>query len=257
MDNLSVTLVQSPLHWEDRTANLAHFDQMLQGLQGSTDLIVLPEMFASGFSMQAAKLAEPMNGTSIKWMQQKAQALNAVITGSLIIEEKGQFFNRMVWMRPDGHFQTYDKRHLFTLAKEDEHYTAGQERVIVELKGWRIMPLICYDLRFPVWSRNNLNYDLLIYVANWPDRRRNAWQSLLKARAIENQAYTIGVNRVGTDGAGHYYSGDSALVDYAGELLYQLSHQEAVLTASLSYTKQQTFRSKLRFLDDQDIFEIK
>ena len=256
MDNLNVTVVQTALHWEDTTANLKQFDQKLNGLNGKTDLIILPEMFTTGFSMQPEKLAETMEGSALQWLREKAAQLNAAITGSLIIKEQQQFYNRLIWMEPSGKLHTYDKRHLFTLAKEQDHYTAGSKRLVVEWKGWRIMPLICYDLRFPVWSRNNLDYDLLIYVANFPHRRRKAWRSLLLARAIENQAYTIGVNRVGEDGNNMYHSGDSAIIDYAGEYYQELAHIEAVCTTTLSYSKQKTFRSKLQFLPDQDSFSI-
>lgn len=256
MQNLCVTTVQSSLHWEDKVQNLTMFDQKLQGLVGQTDLIILPEMFTTGFSMNAEGLAESMDGTTMQWLSQQAATTQAVITGSFIAMENGQYFNRLVWMQPDGNYQTYDKRHLFTLAGEQNHYSGGTERLIVEYKGWRICPLVCYDLRFPVWSRNTEHYDLLIYVANFPARRSHAWKSLLVARAIENQAYTIGLNRVGTDENGIYYSGDSVVLDYEGQMRYQISHTEDVFTTSLSYTDLQHFRSKLNFLPDQDRFEI-
>lgn len=256
MTDLTVTIVQSALFWEDATANLKQFDEKLNTLKGKTDLIILPEMFTTGFSMQPEKLAETMDGTAVQWLRQKAVQLDAAITGSLIIQEDQKFYNRLIWMEPNGKLQTYDKRHLFTLAREQDHYTAGNKRLVVEWQGWRIMPLICYDIRFPVWSRNNLNYDLLVYVANFPNRRRKAWRNLLLARAIENQAYTIGVNRVGEDGNGVYHSGDSAIIDYAGEYYHEITHAESVCTTTLSYSKQKTFRSKLQFLPDQDSFSI-
>lgn len=255
-DHLRVTLIQSKLFWEDKTANLSLFDKKLQTINTPTDLVVLPEMFTTGFTMQANKLAEPMSGPTVAWLQEKALQLNAVVTGSFICSEMGHNFNRLVWMKPDGAYFTYDKRHLFTLAKEEAHYTAGKDRVIVEFKGWKIMPLICYDLRFPVWSRNNLDYDLLLYVANFPQRRIQAWTSLLNARAIENQSYTIGVNRVGEDGNGISYSGASSIIDFNGEVKYQVSDKEDIFTMSLSHLAQQSFRKKLRFLDDQDNFKI-
>lgn len=256
MSNLRITTVQSYLHWEDKTQNLAMFDQKLKGLMGATDLIILPEMFSTGFSMNTEELAESMDGTTMQWLKQKAAEMKAVITGSFIAIENGQYFNRLVWMQPDGIYQTYDKRHLFTLAGEQHYYSAGKERLIVNYKGWKICPLVCYDLRFPVWSRNTEDYDVLIYVANFPERRHHAWKSLLVARAIENQAYTIGLNRVGKDNNDIYYSGDSVVLDYAGQARYQVSHIEDVFTTSLSYEDLKTFRSKLNFLPDRDRFEI-
>jgi predicted amidohydrolase len=255
MEPLRVTLVQTSLFWEDPAANLGMLEEKLLPLAGATDLVVLPEMFTTGFSMQAARLAEEMGGHSMSWMKKMAERLNAVLTGSLIILERGAYFNRLLWMRPDGSYATYDKRHLFTLAGEPHHYTAGQERLLVTLKEWTICPLICYDLRFPAWSRNTRgSYDLLLYVANWPKARRNAWQSLLTGRAIENQAYTIGVNRVGEDGMGIVYSGDSMLVNFAGEALYQVAYGEHCTTLTLDPAIQDSFRAKFPFLEDADDF---
>jgi predicted amidohydrolase len=244
------------LHWEDKTANFRQFDAKIEAIGTSTDLILLPEMFTTGFSMNAAALAEPMDGLTMEYLAKWATNAQAIVTGSFIAREKGHFFNRLVWMRPDGTYQTYDKRHLFTLADEHLTYTAGTEKLIVDLKGWKICPLICYDLRFPVWSRNTESYDLLLYVANFPAKRSAAWKSLLTARAVENEVYTIGVNRVGTDGKGHYYSGDSRLIDFEGRVLYQLAHLEDCFTAELSYTRQQDFRKRFAFLDDRDHFTI-
>lgn len=255
MQNLRVTTIQSHLFWENKQQNLAMFDQKLQALKGQTDLIILPEMFTTGFSMNAAPLAEAMDGPTMQWLQKQAAAVEAVITGSFIVIENGQYYNRLVWMLPDGQYQTYDKRHLFTLAGEQHYYSAGQERLVVEYKNWKICPLICYDLRFPVWSRNTVDYDLLIYVANFPARRSHAWKSLLVARAIENQAYTVGLNRVGKDENDIYYSGDSMILDYAGQLRYQISHVEDIFTTTLSYKDLHTFRSKLNFLPDRDDFK--
>jgi len=253
---LRLTLVQSALIWEDKTANLQQFAERLKFLNGQTDLVILPEMFTTGFSMNAESLAEKMDGASVEWMAQEAKKLNAVVTGSLIIEEKGNFYNRLIWMRPDGSFEHYDKRHLFTLAKENDTYTAGTKKLIVEHKGFRICPLICYDLRFPVWSRNVEEYDLLIYVANWPDKRSQAWRSLLIARAIENQAYTVGVNRVGEDENGHQYRGDSMVVDFSGEVFFHTAKVENSSTIHLERTPMEVFRKKLAFLADRDAFSI-
>ncbi len=257
MENLHVTLIQANLHWEDKAANLALFDKKLNQIHEPTDLILLPEMFTTGFSMNATALAETMDGKTLRWLQEQAAAFGAVVTGSCIIQEDGHYFNRLIWMRPDGSFETYDKRHLFALAKEHHTYKAGNQQLLVDLKGWKIMPLICYDLRFPVWSRNTVGYDLLLYLANFPERRNHAWKSLLLARAIENQAYTIGLNRVGIDGMDVYHAGDSMVIDYAGQLLYQCSHAENTHTITLSYIAQQAFREKFAFLNDRDDFELK
>lgn len=254
---LTVSLLQTELAWEDPSANYAYLDTMLRRLQpGQTDLLILPEMFTTGFSMNAAALAEPARGKAYQWMAEKAAAIQAVVTGSIIAEESGQYFNRLLWVRPDGTFSHYDKRHLFTLAGEEKIYQPGRAHLLTSLKGWTIMPLICYDLRFPVWSRNTMGYDLLIYIANWPSKRRTAWKSLLAARAIENQAYTIGVNRVGEDGNGYPHSGDSSVFDFAGARLLQAADVESLFTVTLDAEKQKQFRSKLRFLDDRDTFSI-
>lgn len=256
--SLRVSLVQSELIWEDRSANLQQLAQKLSQLSsGQTDLVVLPEMFTTGFSMRAPQLAEPTRGEAYQWMAEQAARLQAVVTGSIIAEEDGAYYNRLLWVRPDGSYEQYDKRHLFTLAKEEMTYSPGQTALIVDLKGWKVMPLVCYDLRFPVWSRNRDHYDLLLYVANWPTKRRVAWQALLTARAIENQAYTIGLNRVGEDGNGYPHSGDSAVYDFAGAALLQAAEVEGVFTITLDKAKQEQFREKLRFLDDQDDFTIK
>ena len=251
---LRVTTIQSNLHWENPDANRTMFSEKIKELKGQTDLIILPEMFTTGFSMNTTELAERMDGATMQWLSQQANSVNAVVTGSFIATENGQCFNRLIWMQPDGVFFIYDKKHLFTLAKEHEHYSAGIERLIVELKGWKICPLICYDLRFPVWSRNTDDYDLLIYTASWPVMRAEAWKSLLVGRAIENQSYTIGVNRVGVDGGGYEYSGDSSVIDYTGKRLYCTSNMEDIFTATLDLEKQKHFRSKLNFLADRDEF---
>jgi len=253
MKDLRITTIQTQLHWENPAANRAMFDKKLSPLAGKTDVVVLPEMFTTGFSMKAAELAEKMDGTTMDWLARHAGSLNAVITGSLIAEENGHYYNRLIWMRPDGTYETYDKRHLFTMAKEHHTYTAGTERLITEWQGWKICPLICYDLRFPVWARNTVDYDVLIYTANWPVKRSYAWRILLHARAIENQAYTIGGNHVGKDGNGFEYSGDTMIVEPAGaDILYHKADVEEVHTESLSYAHLKEVRGKLPFLADRD-----
>jgi len=254
--NLRISTIQCQLEWENPVANRQRIERMLDPLVSFTDLIILPEMFSTGFSMNPAPLAESMDGETVEWMRQQAVKTQAVITGSLIIQKDEQFFNRLIWIFPDGSLQSYDKRHLFSHAGEDEHYTAGQERTICQWKGWKICPQICYDLRFPVWSRNTVDYDLLIYVANWPIMRRYHWQTLLKARAIENQCYTIGVNRVGMDGNDIPYSGDSMVIDYLGHPIYHISDVENVFTTTLDLEKQQNLRNKLKFLKDRDNYTI-
>ena len=207
--DLNITLVQSDLHWHDQDVNRDMFSQKIESLSEDTDLIILPEMFTTGFTMEAEQYAEEMDGATLQWMKKMSHKTQAVITGSIIIKEGGSYFNRLIWMRSDGTYDTYDKRHLFAMAGEHEHYTAGQSRLIIDIEGWRICPLVCYDLRFPVWARNNDEYDVLIYTANWPSMRAAHWNKLLVARAIENQSYVAGVNRVGTDGKGYPYDGDS------------------------------------------------
>jgi predicted amidohydrolase len=255
-DKLRISVLQSNLHWENASANLKMFANKLIPLAGETDLVVLPEMFTTGFSMNARTLAENMEGKTMNWLHMQAESLNAIVTGSLIVEDKGKFYNRLIWMQPDGHYFYYDKRHLFTLAGEHEVYTAGQERLLVEWNGWRICPLICYDLRFPVWCRNIDEYDLLIFVANWPQRRSYHWQQLLIARAIENQSYVVGVNRVGNDGIGHEYTGNTAVIDFSGNVCCQVAGVENVLTVELSWEAQQNYRSTLPFLEDRDAFKL-
>ncbi|AFC25893.1 amidohydrolase [Saprospira grandis] len=251
---MKITLVQANLHWEDASANLAHFDQLLAPLAPKeSDLIILPEMFTTGFSMSPQKLAEPMMGPAMQWMQQKAQALEAVLAGSLIIEEGGKYYNRFVWMPPSGDYLCYDKKHLFTMAQEELHYEAGQEKIIIAYKGWRICPFVCYDLRFPIWNRNRQEerYDLAIYVANWPDKRSAHWRALLQARAIENQAYVAAVNRVGVDGTDLYYSGYSSLIAADGKILFQLKDKEQIKNIKISIDELLAIRKGLPFLKDQ------
>jgi omega-amidase len=265
MNDLKITLIQSNLHWEDKEKNLELFSQKIAAITETTDLIILPEMFSTGFSMNPEKFAEPMGGFTIQWMQQKAKEKNCVITGSVICEEKETYFNRLVWMNPDGTYSTYDKRHLFRMAGEEKCYGAGEKKIIMNLKGWKICPLICYDLRFPVWSRNTKEaqqaipaYDVLIYVANWPERRAHAWKTLLLARAIENQSFVIGVNRIGNDGNEIYHSGDSAVINPKGEIISKIkSKEEATETITLNYDELTEFRKSFPVILDADDFEIK
>ncbi|MGZ3751479.1 MAG: amidohydrolase, partial [Mucilaginibacter sp.] len=234
MENLKITLFQGYLFWENIDKNLQNISLRLSSIREKTDLIILPEMFNTGFTMNAEKLAEPMNGKTMLWMNKIAKQFDCVVTGSLIVKDGDNFYNRLVWMRPDGKYECYDKRHLFTLAKEQNTYTAGTKKLIVELKGWKICPVICYDLRFPVWLRNvNEAYDLLIVVANWPERRALHWRTLIPARAVENQAYVIGLNRVGHDGNEIYHSGDSTCISPNGNVVYYKRDEEDVYTFSI------------------------
>ncbi|GAA4367230.1 amidohydrolase [Hymenobacter saemangeumensis] len=258
MNDLTVSLIQTDLHWHDAAANRLAIDRRLEQLSIPSDIIVLPEMFTTGFTMDAAALAETMDGPTVQWMQAHAARQQAVLTGSIIIEEGGAFYNRLLWVRPDGSLSYYDKRHLFTLAGEQRVYTPGSLRLVEEWRGWRIFPLVCYDLRFPVWSRNQATqpYDLLLYVANWPTVRRNAWTCLLRARAIENVCYTLGVNRIGRDGHGQEYSGDSALIDMRGDYLLQAGNLQSCITRTLRRAELEDFRSKFAALNDADEYEL-
>jgi predicted amidohydrolase len=243
MPDLTLTLVQSELVWERRKANLDRFRERLAPLAGTTDLVVLPEMFSTGFTMNAGPLAETMQGPTLAWMQATARQLDAAVTGSAIIRDNGQLYNRLLWVAPDGAVATYDKRHLFRMSGEHEVYAAGREPLTVTLKGWRVRPFICYDLRFPRWCRNRRPaYDLAIFVANWPAARAGHWRVLLEARAIENQCYVVGVNRVGTDGNGLAYRGDSAVIDPQGKVRYQRADREDVFTTTLSHADLNAYR---------------
>ena len=256
--DINITLIQSDLNWEDKSINLAKFSEKISSVKDKTDLIILPEMFSTGFTMNATAMAETMDGLSVKWMREKAIEKNCVVTGSLIITENGKYYNRLIWMKPDG-FEYYDKRHLFSYAGEDSTYAPGENKIVVDLNGWKISPLICYDLRFPVWSRRTIgnNYDLLIYVANWPERRVLAWRQLLIARAIENQCYVAGVNRVGNDGNNIFHSGESAIIDYKGEYLNEIiPSQNFIESFNLSRDPLDNFRKQFVFFDDGDRFEI-
>jgi len=253
MQNLKVTLIQSELAWEDIDSNLAEFDAKIASIETETHLVVLPEMFPTGFSMNAVDLAQGMDGSAVQWIQKKSSDIHADIVGSIIINEDGKYYNRLVWAKPDGGILTYDKRHLFRMANEEKVYSAGSKNITVELNGWRIRPFICYDLRFPAWTRNIGNtYDILIVIANWPEKRSSHWKLLLQARAVENQCYVIGVNRVGTDGNGLSYSGDSAVIDPWGTVIFQRSNQACIHTAELSYDVLNTSRKDFPVWMDAD-----
>jgi omega-amidase len=269
MSDLTVTLIQSDLHWENPGANLAMFEEKIWQITDPTDIIVLPEMFTTGFTMNAATFAEPMNLTTFKWMKQLAAQTGAVLVGSFVVKEGDQYYNRLLWMPPDGQYQVYDKRHLFRMAGEHLTYSAGTRRIIPEVKGWRICPLVCYDLRFPVWSRNQritpaetdtpggpMQYDCLLYIANWPQPRNSAWNILLQARAIENLSYVVGVNRIKTDGKGIAYSGDSAVISPKGERLFYAGDQEIIQTVTLSKEDLLSLREKFPAYLDGDAFKI-
>jgi predicted amidohydrolase len=257
MENLKITTFQGYLFWENIDKNLQNITLRLAGIREKTNLIVLPEMFNTGFSMNAENLAEPMNGKTMTWMHKTANDYDCVVTGSLIIKENNKFYNRLVWMRADGTYACYDKKHLFALGKEHQTYTAGTKKLFVELNGWNICPMICYDLRFPVWQRNvDGAYDLLLIVANWPERRAAHWRSLIQARAIENQAYVIGVNRVGHDGNEVYHSGDSTCIDPNGNVVYYKRDDEDLYTFSIIGDEIAKTRRALPFLKDADRFTI-
>ena len=284
MPSLTVTIIQSNLIWENKKANLDVLAQKIESIQEKTEVVILPEMFSTGFSMKPELLAETMSGETINWMKKIAFSKKVILTGSVIIkgpptnaqdkvapspsERAGgeAYFNRLIWMLPNGEYGVYDKRHLFAYADEHKHYSAGNKRLIAQVKGWKINLQVCYDLRFPVWARQSppppgeegrgLEYDLLIYVANWPERRSTAWKTLLQARAIENQCYVVGVNRVGDDGNNIYYSGDSMIIDPLGEILYHKENDEDVFTYILQKEKLNEVRQKFPFWRDADTFNI-
>lgn len=257
MENLQIAIIQSNILWEDIDGNLKKFSELISTINQPVDLIVLPEMFSTGFTMHSKTMAESMDGKTVNRLKTLAANTHTCITGSLIIEEEGSFFNRLVWVSPEGNISFYDKRHLFRMAKEHDHYTAGHKKLIVELKGWKICPLICYDLRFPVWARNKEDYDLLIFVANWPSPRKKAWQILLQARAIENLAYVIGVNRVGEDGNNFEFSGNSAVLDPKGDVISEIPEgEESMKIVSLSYNDLLLFREKFPAWMDADEFSL-
>jgi omega-amidase len=264
MSSLTISTIQTTVSWEDKTANLRHLEERILSIPGPTELVVLPEMFSTGFSMRPKALAERMDGPTLAWMQQTAARKKIILTGSLIIEEEGKYYNRLIWMLPTGEYGYYDKRHRFAYAGENEQYTAGSRRLVASVKGWRVLLLVCYDLRFPVWSRQtppdsqdpNLEYDLLIYVANWPERRSHAWKTLLQARAIENQCYVAAVNRIGHDGNEIYHSGDSMIIDPLGETLYHAAARDEVSTHTLRKEDLLRVRERFPFWRDADHFSI-
>ena len=274
MNTLTITLVQPNLHWEDKKANLSMLSEKIESIEEKTEVIVLPEMFSTGFSMNTELLAETMDGETIQWMKKISSERKVILAGSLIIEAPSanapgnkQYFNRLVWMLPNGDYGYYDKRHLFAYGDEHLHYTAGDKRLIASVKGWKINLQVCYDLRFPVWSRQSTpflgegqgvgpEYDILIYVANWPKGRNHAWKILLQARAIENQCYVVGVNRVGNDGSGIYHSGNSMIVDPLGQILYGKENEEDIFTYTLKKEILNELREKFPFWKDADLFTI-
>ena len=274
MQPLRITLVQTELIWEDPEANRAMLERKIQSINQPSHIILLPEMFTSGFSMRPEVIAEKMDGPTFKWMKTLASEKKTIIAGSTAIAEPSQdhsssplrYYNRLIWMLPNGHYGTYDKRHLFAFAGEDQHYHSGNRRLIASVNGWKLNLQICYDLRFPVWARQSTSsdermdgrpeYDVLVYLANWPERRIQAWRSLLIARAIENQTYVIGVNRVGNDGNGISHSGNSMVIDPMGEVLYEKIKEEDIFTTELSYDHLQDIRTRLPFLKDGDDFSL-
>ncbi len=263
---MKVTLIQTVLHWEDRQKNLAHFDTLVNSIKEPTDLIVLPEMFTTGFTMDPVNLADPLNGPSLQWMAKKSKEKNAVITGSVAVNDAGNYYNRLFWVEPTGNVTTYDKRHLFRMGGEDKHYAMGLRKIITKLKDFNICPLICYDLRFPVWCRNTFTktngfptaaYDVLIYVANWPEVRSYPWKQLLIARAIENQCYVIGVNRIGKDGNDITHSGDSMVINPRGQIISKTkANEESIETVSLDKIYLEDFRKTFPVGLDADDFTL-
>jgi omega-amidase len=257
MKTLKITTFQSYLFWENIDKNLQNLGLRLNSIREKTDLIVLPEMFSTGFSMNPVNLAEEMGGKTMKWMHDQARKFDSVVTGSLIIKESEKYYNRLIWMRPDGSHEQYDKRHLFGFGEEDQHYTAGTKKLFVELNGWKICPVICYDLRFPVWLRNiNEEYDLLLIVANWPERRSLHWRSLIPARAIENQTFVVAVNRVGHDGNEVFHSGDSMCIDPNGKVIYYKPNDEDLYTFTINKNDLTQARINFPFLKDADSFQL-
>lgn len=262
MSALTITIIQSNLSWEDKAANLRMFEDKIDAIEERTEIIVLPEMFSTGFSMRPEQLAETMDGATVSWMRRIAVNKKIILTGSVIIKEDDKFYNRLIWMLPNGDFGFYNKRHLFAYAGEGRHYAAGNKRLIASAKGWKINLQVCYDLRFPVWARQApqerpaLEYDILIYVANWPEKRSHAWKTLLCARAIENQCYVIGVNRVGSDGNNIYHSGNSLIINPLGEVLYHMADDEDVFTLTLQKESLDEIRNKFPFWKDADDFSI-
>ncbi len=262
MQDLKITIVQSDLHWEQTTKNLKILHEKLHPLVNAQDIVVLPEMFSTGFTMNVEKYAENMSGRLLSWVKETSASLKSVITGSFIYKSDGLFYNRLIWMQPDGNFKTYDKRHLFRFGEEDKYFSPGKEKIICSHNDWNICPMICYDLRFPVWAKNiyeneSFQYDVLIYIANWPAARKHHWQTLLKARAIENLSYVVGVNRVGVDGRGIKYSGNSIVVSPKGEMLCEIDdNAQQIQTITLSKSELVKYREKFNVGRDWDEFQI-
>lgn len=256
MRDLTLSLVQTSLCWHDPGANRAALAALLDSAAGDSDLVVLPEMFTTGFTMDAAGQAETMQGDSVRWLRAQAAARGQTLTGSLVIEDRGRYYNRLLWMPPDGEPAWYDKRHLFRMAGEHEVYAAGRTRRVVRLGDWRVLPLVCYDLRFPVWSRGANEFDLLLYVANWPAARRSAWNTLLPARAVENLCYSAGVNRIGSDGQGIDYAGDSGAWDFFGNALVDAGDAAGVFTATLDAAALLRYREKFPAHRDADRYAL-
>jgi len=261
MSKLIITTIQTNLYWEDKIANLKMLKKKIEGIKEKTEVVILPEMFSTGFSMKPEILAETMEGETVQWMKRIATDKKIILTGSVIIKEEEDYYNRLIWMLPNGEYGFYDKRHLFAYAEEDEHYNSGTKRLIASVKGWKINLLVCYDLRFPVWARQQTQneepeYDLLVYVANWPERRVHAWRTLLQASAIENQCYVVGVNRVGDDGNGIHYSGESMIVNPIGDVLYTKKEEEDIFTITLDKTPLSTIREKFPFWKNADKFGL-
>ena len=262
MSKLLFSLIQTHLYWENKEANLTMLEEKIKSIPPGTHIVILPEMFSTGFSMKPEQLAETMEGPTVQWMKRMAADKRMILTGSVIIKEEGNYYNRLIWMLPNGKWGHYDKRHLFAFAGEDQHYTGGTKRLIASVNGWKINLSVCYDLRFPVWARqqfdenSHFEYDVMIYVANWPERRSTAWKSLLQARAIENQSYVIGVNRVGKDGNDIDHSGDSMVIDPLGEILYHKSKEEDIFTIELDKEHLKGIREKFQFWRDADDFQI-
>lgn len=256
MSTLRLTLLQSDLHWENPKANLLHFEEKINNIQGPKGIVILPEMFTTGFSMHPAGLAEAMEGESVSWMKTMARKHGIILAGSLTIKEGGHYYNRLVWMQPDGQFGTYDKRHLFSYAGEHAEFSTGGKRFIASVNGWKICTMICYDLRFPVWSRMQAKdeYDVLVYIANWPVKRIQAWTSLLTARAIENQCYVVGVNRTGSDGNGLEYPGESRVIDPLGQVMTEGGRVEHTLQVTLEKEHLSNIRRTFPFQNDKDEF---
>ena len=258
MSTLNFTLIQSNLFWENQEANLKMFTEKIKALEGHHEIVVLPEMFSTGFSMKPSQFAENLTGTSLQWMKEIAATKKIILTGSLMIQDDNHYYNRLIWMQPDGQFGYYDKRHLFSYGGEDKDFTPGSKRFIAQVKGWKICTMICYDLRFPIWNRMNKEdeYDVLVVIANWPNKRMTAWQTLLRARAIENQSYVIGVNRVGEDGNGLIYNGGSCVIDPLGEILYEKLNDEDIFSISLNKDDLLKVRNNFPFQKDKDEFII-